>query len=279
MPTVRHPALFGNDAPLDRSGGFQPISMPVRVRPGPLRTLLTLRRLAFLALAVALALAFDLGSLGGASMSRGTAQASPAVVQSTPVDFSSAGGRHLRGRLYGGGASWVILVHDEDQDSRAWRGLPKHLSAQGFRVLAFDLRGYGASNGPRDSGRVRADVGAALGFARSRGARRLYVIGAGVGAGAALVAASAYPIRAFVALSPRRSGRDNPEQTRAPKLIFVGSLDDRAAAEADDVFRRSIGFATLNSTPVNVQGTELLRSAWGDDVRELIVMFLRDYLS
>jgi pimeloyl-ACP methyl ester carboxylesterase len=226
-----------------------------------------------LGLGVALAL-----GLGLASPSRSTAQALPATEQSTPVEFSSVGGLHLRGRLFGAGSSWVILVHDQDQDSRAWRGLPLHLSAQGFRVLAFDLRGYGASKGRRDAGRVRADVGAALGFARSHGARRLFVIGAGVGAGAALVAASEYPIRAFVALSPRRSGRDDPEQTRAPKLIFVGSLDHRAAVQADDVFRRSIGFATLNSTPVDVQGTELLRSSWGDNVRELIVIFLRDYV-
>jgi pimeloyl-ACP methyl ester carboxylesterase len=221
-----------------------------------------------------LVLALGLGGPG-----RPRALASPTLAPSTPVEFSSVGGVHLRGRQYGGGASWVILVHDEGQDSRAWRGLPPQLTAQGFRVLAFDLRGYGASDGPRDARRERADIAAALGFARSRGARRLYVIGAGVGAGAALVAASTYSIRAFVALSPRRSGRDNPEQTRAPKLIFVGSLDDRAAAQADDVFRRSIGFATLNSTPVDVQGTKLLRSAWGDDVRELIVIFLRDYVS
>lgn len=217
-------------------------------------------------------------TLGLPSPGRATAPTSPPAAQSTPVEFSSAGGLRLRGRQYGAGASWVILVHDEGQDSRAWRGLPRQLSAQGFRALVFDLRGYGASDGSRDARRARLDVAAALGFARSRGARRLCVIGAGVGAGAALVAARTYPIRAFVALSPRRSGRDNPEQTRAPKLIFVGSLDDRAAAEADDVFRRSIGFATMNSTPVDVQGTELLRSSWGDDVRELIVIFLRDYL-
>lgn len=238
-------------------------------RTGPTRTLRALRKLAF---------AF-LFALGLAGLGRATAPAPQTAPPSSPAEFSSAGGPNLRGHQYGGGASWVILVHDEGQDSRAWRGLPRQLSAQGFRVLAFDLRGYGASDGPRDASRERADVAAALGFARSQGARRLYVIGAGAGAGAALVAASTYPIRAFVALSPRRSGRDNPGQTRAPKLIFVGSLDDRAAAQADDVFRRSIGFATLNSTPVDVQGTQLLHSSWGDDLRELIVIFLCDYRS
>lgn len=153
------------------------------------------------------------------------------------------------------------------------------LSRQGFRALAFDLRGYGASDGPRDVSRVRADVAAALRFARSRGARQLYVIGAGIGAGEAVVAAENYPIRAFVALSPRASRRAGLEQTRAPKLIFVGSLDDRAAARADEFFRRSIGFATLNSTPVDAQGTDLLGSSWGAEVRELIVLFLQDYLA
>jgi hypothetical protein len=66
-------------------------------------------------------------------------------------------------------------------------------------------------------------------------------------------------------------------ETRAPKLIIVGSLDDRAEREADALFARSIGWVVLNSHPVAAQGTDLLRSAWRSDIREQILAFLHDY--
>lgn len=175
----------------------------------------------------------------------------------------------------------MILVHDEGQDSAAWSALVGELSGQGFRVLAFDLRGYGASDGPRNAGQAPADVSAALSFARSQGASSLYLVGAGAGANAALIAARAYSVAAAVVLSPRAGPSGAPrgtvEETRAPKLIIAGSLDDPAAAQAAEVFRRSIGWAVLDSTPVKAQGTDLLRSAWGEQVRGNIVAFLLDY--
>jgi pimeloyl-ACP methyl ester carboxylesterase len=199
-----------------------------------------------------------------------------------PVEFGAADGHRLRGRAYGSGERWVILVHDEGQDSRAWRGITAELFERGFRVLSFDLSGYGASDGPRNARCTRGDVSAALDFARLRGARRLYLIAAGTGASAALVAANSYPaVRALVALSPRPSrasrSRSVAPETRAPKLIIVGSLDDRAERLADAVFERSIGWVVLNSQPVWAQGTDLLASSWGDHVREQILDFLQDY--
>jgi hypothetical protein len=84
-----------------------------------------------------------------------------------------------------------------------------------------------------------------------------------------------------VALSPLgahgRPQRSLPDETRAPKLIMAGWLDDSAAAQADEVFRRSIGWTLLDSTPVSEQGTELLDSSWGKQVREQILGFLLDY--
>lgn len=281
ISTVRQRARFRNERPSSTRGDAHRRAVrgspdaewvPTSGSNRSAHTLPALRSLASFALAFPLALA--IGVIGPAPT---TTAVSRAGAQSADVEFPSAGGLHLRGRQYGRGARWVILVHDEGEDSQAWRGLPGQLSARGLHVLAFDLRGYGASDGPRDARRVRADVAAALRFARSRGAGHLYVIGAGIGAGEALVAGTNYPIRAFVALSPRLSRSHSVRQTRAPKLIFVGSLDDLAAAQADAFFRRSIGFATLNSTPVAVQGTALLRSSWGAEVRELIGLFLRDY--
>src|SRR5207247_4300756 len=103
---------------------------------------------------------------------------------------------------------------------------------------------------------------------RAHGGRRLYLVAAGTGAGGALVAATGYPtVRALVVLSPQPAGGS---WTRAPKLIIVGSLDDRAAEQADAVFDRSIGWTVMNSHPVAAQGTDLLGSAWGDHVREQI---------
>src|SRR5919197_111664 len=116
--------------------------------------------------------------------------------------------------------------------------------------------------------------------ARGRGASRLFVVAAGRGATAALAASKGFGIRALVALSPRVEGTERnappPEETRAPKLIIVGSLDDGAAADAETVFHRSIGWALLNSTPVTEQGTALLSSSWGTNVREQITAFLLD---
>jgi hypothetical protein len=86
----------------------------------------------------------------------------------------------------------VILVRDEGQDFRAWRGITADLVAEGFRPLLFDLGGQELSAAPRSARRTRGDISAALGFARSQGARRLFLIAAGASAGAALVAANDY---------------------------------------------------------------------------------------
>jgi pimeloyl-ACP methyl ester carboxylesterase len=197
-----------------------------------------------------------------------------------PVEFARADQGLLRGRVYGAGRGWAVLVHDENQDSRAWSGLTSDLRGEGLRVLLFDLSGHGASDGPRSARRTPGDISAALRFALSRGARHLYLIAAGASASAALVAASRFPaIRALVALSPTSIGSPSRlSETTAPKLIVVGSLDDQAARDADVVFRRSVGWVVVTSPPVHVQGTDLLASVWGDDIRQSILGFLRDYV-
>jgi len=198
-----------------------------------------------------------------------------------PVDVLLPDGLVLRGQRYGEGSHWVVLVHDTGEDLDAWQPLVRPLVREGYCVLAFDLRGHGISDGEWESERLVDDVLAVLTLASARGAERLYVIGAGAGATAGLAAAGAQEVRAVVALSPR-SGLDglSPDAIRrsqAPKLVVAGSSNPGAAEQAKWVSRRVIGWCLLESPPVPEQGTALLRSAWGDHVREHVLAFLRDY--
>lgn len=175
-----------------------------------------------------------------------------------------------------------MLVHDEGQDLDAWKSLVPELAALGLSVLAFDLRGHGASDDPREPRLLPTDVVAALRLAESEGARSLYLIGAGAGGTAALVAAGLHEVQALVALSPRAeldgTSSDALREARAPKLFIVGGADPVAAAEASSVHRSSIGWSMLGSPPVEAQGTDLLASEWGENVAEHVLVFLNDYL-
>jgi pimeloyl-ACP methyl ester carboxylesterase len=175
-----------------------------------------------------------------------------------------------------------VLVHEEGRDLDVWRRLVGRLVELTLCALPFDLPGHGASDDPWEPRSLPAAVLAALGFAESEGARRLYVVGAGAGATAALVAAGEREIHAIVALSPRAvlEGVDAEamRETHAPKLIVVGSEDPVAADEAAEVYRRSIGWGLLQSLPTEIQGTRLLESEWAEQVTENTLDFLRDYL-
>ena len=199
----------------------------------------------------------------------------------TPVEFRTTDGIGLHGDSYGSGGRWVVLVNDQGQDSRAWESVVQELLGDGYRVLTFDLRGYGDSGGDPSEGKAPVDVSAALAFARSRGARSLFLVGAGGGATAALVAAGSEDIDAIVVFSPRAElagvAKDRIRDTRAPKLVVVGWLDYRAAEEATSVYTRVIGWKLFLSLPVEVEGTDLLASALGPQARGHLLQFLRSY--
>jgi pimeloyl-ACP methyl ester carboxylesterase len=204
-------------------------------------------------------------------------------ITSTPVEIHVSEHLALRGERYGAPTErWAVLVHEEGRDLDGWRTLVRRLPELGVCALAFDLAGHGASEGQWEPRNVTADVIAALRFGKSQGARRMCVVGAGAGATAALAAAGEVEVQGIVALSPRAEldglGPEAIRETLAPKLIIVGSGDPVAAAEADHVFRRSIGWSLLQSLPTELQGTALLGSSWAEQVAESTLAFLRDYL-
>ena len=81
----------------------------------------------------------------------------------------------------------VILVHMLQGSRRDWESLPQRLSAAGFGVLAFDLRGHGDSLGSaQDFAAMRLDFKAARRYVSSRAD----VVPGGVGVAAASLGAS-----------------------------------------------------------------------------------------
>jgi len=109
----------------------------------------------------------------------------------------------------------VVVVVPGIDDNRLVSGISLRLAADlvadGFDVLAFDLRGQGASDGDTLSfgAREQHDVIGAVAVARARGARHVAVIGFSMGAAAAMLAAARSPdIEALVLDSALADLRD-----------------------------------------------------------------------
>ena len=106
----------------------------------------------------------------------------------------------LIGVELGSGPRGVVLAHPGGAGDGpwlcAWMPYARALAAQGYRVLAFDHRGFGSSGStthwPR-ARRVDFDVMAAVSTLRRRGADRVVLAGASLGGAAVLSAAALKP--------------------------------------------------------------------------------------
>jgi len=105
------------------------------------------------------------------------------------VSFPTADGGVVSADLYGAGERGVVLAHGGRFNKGSWEKQAQALAAAGFRVLAIDFRGYGQSRGPGDSDPMSAplhlDVLAAVRYLRKSGAKKVSVVGASMGGGAA----------------------------------------------------------------------------------------------
>src|SRR5436190_5298591 len=82
------------------------------------------------------------------------------------VSFPTQDGGLVYADVYGKGDRGVVLAHGARFNKESWKKQAETLAAAGFRVLAFDFRGYGKSRGPGQadplSAPLRFDVLAAV---------------------------------------------------------------------------------------------------------------------
>jgi alpha/beta superfamily hydrolase len=154
------------------------------------------------------------------------------------VSFPTQDGGIVYADLYGQGTRGVVLAHGGRFSKESWEKQAQVLAEAGFRVLAFDFRGFGQSQGgpnskaPDDG--TQYDVLAAVRYLHNHGAKSVSVVGGSFGAWAAAqasVEAQEGEIDRLVLLAP--SAIDEPQKMKGRKL-FVIARDD---ASGDGVVR------------------------------------------
>jgi pimeloyl-ACP methyl ester carboxylesterase len=153
-----------------------------------LRAVTVLRVIAIAAAAIALLPRTGAASAPPPSLSHRCGRS----VGGTPFWFQAADGVRLDGAVLGGGRTGVVLATEYPADLCNWLPEALVLQKRGFRVFLFDFRGFGLSTQPPAAKQrhfVEDVVGAAR-VLRARGASRLYLMGASLGATSSIIAAT-----------------------------------------------------------------------------------------
>ena len=135
--------------------------------------------------------------------------------------------------LYGRGDHGVVLAHGGRFNKESWTRQARELEAAGFRVLAFDFRGYGKSKGPGQkdvfTAPLHLDVLAAVRYLHRTGSKTVSVVGGSLGGGAAgdaSIASQPFEIDRVVFLG---SSPNEPAEKLKSRSLFIVARDDANA--------------------------------------------------
>ena len=120
----------------------------------------------------------------------GTAVASP----NRTFWFRSRDGLRLDSGIVGSGSTVSVLAHQYPSHLCPWLDYAGVLARSGFSAFLFDFRGFGHSQDgktPAAAWRLQDDVAGAVEEARRQGAKRVFLVGASMGATVAAIAAPA----------------------------------------------------------------------------------------
>ncbi len=185
-----------------------------------------------------------------------------------PVQLHGADGVPIAATLHRASdlAPAVVLVHMFTRTRDDWRRFAERLQASGITALAIDLRGHGGSGGASTPAPAMAlDVQAGIDYlAAQAGARRIAVIGASLGATAALMASADDPRVGGVALvSPAADYRGVRLDAALrkygdrPLLLVASSEDPYALRTVRGMVSAPATARQVHLSPVAGHGTQL----------------------
>lgn len=174
------------------------------------------------------------------------------------IRFRSPGGHRTPAAILGLGSSGVVLSNQSGNNLCAWLPFARQLAALGLRVLVYDYR-YGTES---------QEAAAASAGLRQRGVRKVALLGASLGAGASLVAASkrAPGVAGVVSLSGESfiAGVRKAIPRLVLPVFFVAAQDDDygAGMDAQDFYAHAPSKdKRLLVVPGRAHGTDLLADA------------------
>lgn len=190
----------------------------------------------------------------------------------TESGFVRIGNADLYYELAGEGQP-IVLIHAGVADSRQWNN--EFVSfARDFRMLRYDLRGYGKSIPVDGEFSHMGDLVALLD--RHRFYRSLVLIGCSMGGGLAMDFALTYPsrVKALVMVGSGPSGLDlevpgHPKEEDALKAYKTGDLDLVAELEAQIWFDGMGREAQRVNQEMRKLALEMIRLALSHDAKQL----------
>lgn len=200
----------------------------------------------------------------------------PPNVPSAPVHFTTQDHVQLTGVLYGNGLTTAIICSHEWRGTKdEWSDAAPWFAVRGFLVLAYDFRGSGDSKGQFNSSELDKDLLAAIAFVHGRGAKRVILLGASMGADISLIVSAETQVAGVTTLSPEYLFGLSDNQIRAistPKL-FINSTGDSYAPDTRQMFQNARPPKELHLYPGVAHGVAIFQTDYGQDLIERIIAF------
>jgi pimeloyl-ACP methyl ester carboxylesterase len=209
------------------------------------------------------------------------------ATQGRTLRLPNAAGLLLAAVDLGSGPEGVVLAHQSDANMCQWLPYATLLAQQGYRVVAFDFAGYGASS-PAKSKTYLEDIRTVVTYLREHGTPRVVVVGASMGATMSVVAGAAItpPVQGVVAVSPPKVFDSVAADRAAPSLhvpaLFIAGEGDGDyavyARQLEEATPADLGDLLVVDSPehgVDLVGAE---TAAGAQVRGAIGTFLQENL-
>jgi pimeloyl-ACP methyl ester carboxylesterase len=204
------------------------------------------------------------------------------------VSFSTQDGALIAADLYGKGERGVVLAHGGQFTKESWSKQARTLADAGFRVLAFDFRGFGESRGPATAkypagaiqDGVQYDVLAAVRYLHAHGAKSVSVVGGSFGGWAsaqASIEGREGEIERLVMLAAYSV--DEPQKIKGRKLFIVARDDANDDGPRLPGIQKEYEKTTEPKKLVIVEGSAHAQFLFQTDQGERVMREILEFLS